>query len=106
MTTSAEHTNSPTDPDTMLDTTLPFPYQSDQQYADWAESQSSSEYRFDNDDYCQSFLAHADAEGNVSESVLEQIFDEHGSDLADFTESLQHDQSMFNGVLILQWLGY
>ena len=25
----------------MLDTTVPFPYQSDQQYADWAESQLS-----------------------------------------------------------------
>jgi len=90
----------------MLDTTLPFPYQSDQQLADWQESQSSDDDRFDDNGYCQSFLAHTDAEGNVSESVLEQIFDEHGSDLADFTESLQHDQSMFNGVLILNWLGY
>ena len=61
---------------------------------------------YEDNTYCQSFLAHADANGNVSESVLEQIFDEHGSDLADFVESLEWDQSMFNGVLILQWLGY
>lgn len=101
----------------MLDTTLPFPYQSDQQLVNWwelkssqladrQESQASDDDRFEDNGFCQSFLAHTDAEGNVSESVLEQIFDEHGSNLADFTESLQWNQSMFNGVLILQWLGY
>ena len=78
----------------MLDTTLPSLYE------------EPINRMYEDNTYCQSFLAHADAAGNVSESVLEQIFDEHGSDLADFTESLQHDQSMFNGVLILQWLGY
>ena len=88
----------------MTDTTLPFPYQSDQQLADWQESQSS-DYRFDNDDYCQSFLAHADAEGNVSHSVRAQIFEEHGSNLDEFI-GLATVREALNGRVILAWLGY
>ena len=88
----------------MTDTTLPFPYQSDQQLADWQESQSS-DYRFDNDDYCQSFLAHTDAEGNVSHSVRAQIFEEHGSDLDEFI-GLATVKEALNGRVILAWLGY
>ena len=89
----------------MLDTTLPFPYQSDQQLADWQESQSQDDYQFDNDDYCQSFLEHADAEGNVSVSVRAQIFKEHGSDLDEFIGLATVSEGL-NGRKILQWLGY
>ena len=89
----------------MLDTTLPFPYQSDQQLADWQESQSSDDYRFDNDDYCQSFLEHADNNGNVSESIRAQIFEEHGSDLDEFIGLATVSEGL-NGRKILQWLGY
>ena len=89
----------------MLDTTLPFPYQSDQQLADWQESQSSDDYRFDNDDYCQSFLEHADSNGNVSESIRAQIFKEHGSDLDEFIGLATVSEGL-NGRKILQWLGY
>ena len=104
MCTSAEHTNSPTDQITMLDTTLPFPHQSDQQEADWRESQIT-DHRFDDNDYCQSFLAHADAEGNVSHSVRAQIFEEHGSDLDEFI-GLATVREALNGRVILAWLGY
>ena len=56
--------------------------------------------------YEDSFLSTCDAEGNVPGWALEQIFEEHGSDLADFTESLPFNQSIFNGETILRWLGY
>jgi hypothetical protein len=101
---SAEHTNSPTDHRTMNDTTLPFPYQSDQQLADWRESQSS-DHRFDDDDYCQSFLAYTDLHGNVTELVRAQIFEEHGSDLDEFI-GLATVKEALNGRVILAWLGY
>jgi len=56
--------------------------------------------------YEESFLSTCDAEGNAPEWAIEQIFEEHGSDLADFAESLPFNQSMFNGEAILNWLGY
>ena len=56
--------------------------------------------------YEESFLSTCDAEGNAPEWAIEQIFNEHGSDYAEFTESLEFDQSMFNGETILNWLGY
>tara|TARA_R100001509_G_scaffold128406_1_gene81803 strand:+ start:721 stop:990 length:270 start_codon:yes stop_codon:yes gene_type:complete len=89
----------------MLDTSLPFPYQSDQQLADWQESQSSDGDHFEDSDYCRSFLAHTDAEGNVSHSVRDQIFKEHGSDLDEFI-GLATVQEALNGRVILAWLGY
>ena len=90
----------------MLDTTLPFPYQSDQQLADWQESESSEDAdRFDDNSYCQSFLAHADAEGNVSHSVRAQIFEEHGSDLDEFIGLATVSEGL-NGRAILGYLGY
>lgn len=89
----------------MTDTALPFPYQSDQQLADWQESQSSDDDRFDDNTYCQSFLAHTDAEGNVSHSVRAQIFEEHGSDLDEFI-GLATVKEALNGRVILAWLGY
>ena len=90
----------------MLDTTLPFPYQSDQQLADWQESQSTdTDYNYDCSDYCQSFLEYADAEGNVSEAVRKQIFKEHGSDLDEFI-GLTKVSERLNGHMILHWLGY
>lgn len=94
----------------MIDTTVPFPYQSDQQYADWAEAQAEQQlvdddYRFDDNGYCQSFLAHTDAEGNVSHSVRAQIFKEHGSDLDEFIGLATVSEGL-NGKVILAWLGY
>jgi len=56
--------------------------------------------------YERSFLDTCDAEGNVPEWALDQIFDDHGSDLGEFVEDLKWNQSMFNGVLILNFLGY
>ena len=60
---------------------------------------------YEDNSYCQSFLAHADAEGNVSHSVRAQIFEEHGSDLDEFI-GLATVSEGFNGRKILQWLGY
>ena len=37
----------------MTDTTLPFPYQSDQQYADWAESQSQQQADWQESQACE-----------------------------------------------------
>lgn len=56
--------------------------------------------------YEESFLSTCDAEGNAPNWAIDQIFEEHGSDYADFVESLEFDQSMFNGKTILNWLGY
>ena len=89
----------------MLDTTLPFPYQSDQQLADWQESESSTDDRFEDNGYCQSFLAHTDAEGNVSHSVRAQVFEEHRADLDEFIGLATVEEGL-NGRVILAWLGY
>ena len=56
--------------------------------------------------YEESFLSTCDAEGNAPEWAIEQIFEEHSADYAEFTESLEFDQSMFNGEAILNYLGY
>ena len=89
----------------MLDTTLPFPYQSDQQLADWQESQSSDNDRFEDNGYCQSFLSTCDAEGNAPEWAIQQIMNEHGSSLILMSEHVPEDK-WFNGKAILNWLGY
>lgn len=60
---------------------------------------------YEDNSYCQSFLAHTDAEGNVSHSVRAQIFEEHGSDLDEFI-GLATVKEALNGRVILAWLGY
>ena len=60
---------------------------------------------YEDNTYCQSFLAPTDAEGNVSHSVRAQIFEEHGSDLDEFI-GLATVQEALNGRVILAWLGY
>ena len=56
--------------------------------------------------YEESFLEVCDSNGNAPEWAIERIFREHGSDYAEFVESLEWNQSMFDGDLILNWLGY
>jgi len=56
--------------------------------------------------YEESFLSTCDAEGNAAGWAIDQIFEEHGSDFQEFVESLEWNQSMFNGKAILNWLGY
>ena len=89
----------------MNDTTLPFPYQSDQQLADWQESQSSEKHRYDDDGYCQSFLSTCDAEGNAPDWAIDRIMREHGSSLILMSEHVSADK-LLNGREILNWLGY
>ena len=56
--------------------------------------------------YEESFLSTCDAEGNAPDWAIEQIFQEHSSDYADFVENLGFGYSMFNGKTILNYLGY
>lgn len=60
---------------------------------------------YEDNSYCQSFLAHTDAEGNVSHSVRAQIFKEHGADLDEFIGLATVSEGL-NGRTILAWLGY
>ena len=55
--------------------------------------------------YEESFLSTCDAEGNVPAWALFQIFEEHSSDVDQFTDDLPSAQ-WFNGEAILNYLGY
>ena len=55
--------------------------------------------------YEESFLSTCDSEGNVPMWAFNQIFDEHGSDVDDYTDNTVESQ-WFNGEVILEWLGY
>tara|TARA_B100001063_G_scaffold226510_1_gene236173 strand:- start:40 stop:210 length:171 start_codon:yes stop_codon:yes gene_type:complete len=54
--------------------------------------------------YEDSFLSTCDAEGNAPEWAIQQIFEEHGSNLTEYYE-YQKDMAE-NGEAILEWLGY
>ena len=54
--------------------------------------------------YEESFLSTCDAEDLAPAWAIKQIFDEHGSDLADFQAS--HPKDWENGETILHWIGY
>ena len=53
--------------------------------------------------YEESFLSTCDAEGLAPAWAIEQIFEEHGSDLEDYQASTPNWE---NGETILNWLGY
>ena len=55
--------------------------------------------------YEDSFLATADAEGMVPSWALNQIFQEHGSDINEYTDNTP-EAKRFDGETILEWLGY
>lgn len=55
--------------------------------------------------YEESVMAHADADGKLSSSVIKQLFDEHGSDLNEFI-SQATDDNFDDAESILDWLGY
>lgn len=55
--------------------------------------------------YTDSFLDTADAEGNVPNWALTQIFEDHCSSLDDYTGSTPVPL-WFNAEVILEWLGY
>ena len=55
--------------------------------------------------YAESFRSTCDAEGNVPGWALTQIFEEHGSDIDEFTTATPEPQ-WFNAETILDWLGY
>lgn len=55
--------------------------------------------------YEESVMAHADAEGKLSASVIKQLFDEHGSDIEEFL-SQATDETFDDAESILDWLGY
>ena len=55
--------------------------------------------------YSDSFRSTCDAEGNVPGWALIQIFEEHGSSLADFYAHIP-EADWFNADAILDWLGY
>ena len=50
-------------------------------------------------------MAHADSEGKLSASVIKQLFDEHGSDINEFTTQATED-NFDDAETILDWLGY
>ena len=55
--------------------------------------------------YEESVLCHADAEGKLPAHVIRQLFDEHGSDFADYVSSTP-DELWDDGKTVLNWLGY
>ena len=55
--------------------------------------------------YEESFLSTCDAKGNAPSWALKQIFDEHGSSLADYYAHIPEGK-WFDGETILNWLGY
>ena len=54
--------------------------------------------------YEESFLSTCDAEGKAPAWAIEQIFEEHGSDLDEYTSRMTDDWD--SGKAILEWLGY
>ena len=55
--------------------------------------------------YEESFLSCCNEEGQAPTWAIEQIFEEHGADLAEFIE-IATEQEMDNGQVILSYLGY
>ncbi len=57
--------------------------------------------------YEESFLDTCDSATGIAPAwAIKQIFEEHGSDLADFYDSNKGQYGRENGKLILCWLGY
>ena len=54
--------------------------------------------------YEESFLSTCNTEGQAPAWAIEQIFEEHGSDLDEYTEQAGDDWDQ--GETILSWLGY
>lgn len=55
--------------------------------------------------YADSVMAHADAEGKLQSCVIEQLFDEHSSDLNEYVEA-STDENVDDAERVLDWLGY
>ena len=55
--------------------------------------------------YEESFLATCDAEGKAPAWAIEQIFEEHGLDLNEYSE-LATDSELDDGQAILHYCGY
>ncbi len=57
------------------------------------------------DTYAESFLDICDAEGNAPEWAINQIFEEHGSDIDEFTDDTP-EELWSDGQTILHFIGY
>ena len=57
------------------------------------------------DSYAQSFLDICNDEGQAPVWAIEQIFEEHGSDLNEFAETTP-EHLLDNGEAILEFIGY
>ena len=57
------------------------------------------------DSYEKSVMAHADCDGKLPAQVIRQLFEEHGSDFADYSSTVSNE-NWDDGVRVLNWLGY
>jgi len=57
------------------------------------------------DSYEESVMVHADCDGKLPAQVIRQLFEEHGSDFADYSSTVSNE-TWDDGVRVLDWLGY
>ena len=50
-------------------------------------------------------MVHADCDGKLPAQVIRQLFQEHGSDFADYSSTVSNE-NWDDGVRVLDWLGY